>query len=113
MVVQPGVTEIGRRGLDLDGWGDLSVWGWDSQAGTLFAQLWRDRPDDDEDEDEDDERPDVWITPPAWEATGQPTVLAGWIAEATGRPMVAVLRAMAASVPGRVGEALIAQVPQR
>jgi hypothetical protein len=111
MVVEPGVTEIGRRGLDLDGWGDLSVWGWDSQAGTLFAQLWRDRPDDDE--DENDERPDIWITPPAWGATGQPTVLAGWIAEATGRPMAAVLRAMAASIPGRVGEALVAQVPQR
>jgi hypothetical protein len=111
MAVELEVTEIGRHRLDLDGWGDLSVWGWDSQAGTLFAQLWRDRSDDDE--DEDDERPDIWIAPPAWEATGQPTVLAEWIAEATGSPLVAVLRAMAASLPGRVGEALIAYVPQR
>jgi hypothetical protein len=100
MAVELEVTEIGRHGLDLDGWGDLSVWGWDSQAGTLFAQLWHDRSDDDEDEDEDNERPDIWIAPPAWEATGQPTVLAEWIAEATGSPLVAVLWAMAASLPG-------------
>ena len=53
MLVEPGVTQIGRRGLDLDGWGDLSVWGWDSQTGTLFAQLWRDRPDDEDDEDDE------------------------------------------------------------
>lgn len=115
VVAEPGVTEIGRRGLDLDGWGEMSVWGWDSQAGTLFAQLWRDRPDDDEAQDDDDydERPDIWITPPVWETTDQPIVLAGWIAKATRRPMGAVLKAMAASVPGQVGDALIAQVPQR
>src|SRR5216683_6293900 len=111
MAVEPGVMEIGRRGLDLDGWGDLSVWGWDSQTGSLFAQLWRDRPDDEDDEDdeEDDERPEVWITPPAWEATGQPAVLAGWIAEATGSSVAAVLRAMAQSVSGHVGDALMAE----
>lgn len=106
MLVEARVTEIGRRGLDLDGWGDLSVWGWDSQAGTLFAQLWRDRDDEDED---DDERPEIWITPPAWEPTGQPAILAGWIAEATGSPVTAVLTAMAQSVLGQMGDALMAQ----
>jgi hypothetical protein len=106
MVVEAGVTAIGRRGLDLDGWGDLSVWGWDSQAGTLFAQLWRDRPDD----DQDDERPDIWITPPAWEATGHPAVLARRIADATASPLIAVLMAMARSVPGELSDMLMAEV---
>jgi hypothetical protein len=101
--------QIGRRGLDLDGWGDLSVWGWDNQAGTLFAQLWRDRDDEDE-EGGDDERPDIWITPPSWEATDQPVVLASWIAEVTGSPLIAVLTAMARSVPSELGDALMAQV---
>ncbi len=112
MLVEPGVTQIGRRGLDLDGWGDLSIWGWDSQAGTLFAQLWRDRDDEEDADEEDDEHPEVWITPPAWEATGQPEVLASRIAEATGSSVAAVLRAMAQSVQGQIGDALIAQVPQ-
>jgi hypothetical protein len=109
MVVEPGVTEVGRRGLDLDGWGDLSAWGWDHQAGTLFAQLWRDR-DDEDDDNEGDERPDIWITPPAWEATGQPVILARRIADATATPLTVVLTAMARSIPGELGDALIAQV---
>lgn len=91
------VTQIGRRSLDLDGWGELSVWGWDDQAGSLFAQLWRDRPDDEEN-DLDGERPDVWITPPGWEATDQPVVLAQRISEATGIPTAAILGAMAEPV---------------
>jgi hypothetical protein len=94
--------------LDLDGWGDLSVWGWDGQAGTLFAQLWRDRDDEDDDYDE---RPEIWITPPAWEVTSQPAVLARWIADATGSPLAKVLKAMARSLPGPVGDTLLAQVP--
>ncbi len=109
-MAEPGVTQIGRRGLDLDGWSDLSVWGWDSQASTLFAQLWRDRDDEDQDGD-DDERPDIWITPPAWEATDQPVVLASWIADVTYSPLIAVLTAMAQSVPNELRDALMAQVP--
>jgi hypothetical protein len=104
------LTQIGRRGLDLDGWGDLSVWGWDSQAGTLFAQLWRDR--DGDDEEDYDERPEIWITPPAWHATDQPAILARRIAEATGSPLIAVLAAMARSVPTELGDVLMAQVPR-
>lgn len=45
MQAEFGVTAFGRRGLDLDGWGELSVWGWDEGTGSLFAQLWHD-PDD-------------------------------------------------------------------
>jgi mRNA-degrading endonuclease toxin of MazEF toxin-antitoxin module len=108
MQAGPEIAQIGRRGLDLAGWGDLSVWGWDSHAGSLFAQLWRDR--DDEAEDEDDDRPDIWITPPAWEATSQPVILAGWIAQATGSPLATVLTAMAQSIPGQIGKALMAQI---
>jgi hypothetical protein len=110
-MAEPGITEIGRCGLDLDGWGVLSVWGWDSQAGTLFAQLWRDRGDEDE-VDEDDEDPDIWISPPAWVVTDQPLVLANWVAEATGSRLTAVLTAMARSVPGELGDVLMAQVPR-
>ena len=108
MEVEPGVTEIGRRGLDLDGWGDLSVWGWDSQAGTLFAQLWRDRAD--EDDEDGDEGPDIWITPPTWEATGKLVVLARRIADATASPFTAVVMAMARSAPGGLSDTLTAQV---
>jgi hypothetical protein len=108
MEVEPGVTEIGRRGLDLDGWGDLSVWGWDSQAGTLFAQLWRDRAD--EDDEDDDKGPDIWITPPTWEATGTLVVLARRIADATASPIAVVLMAMAQSAPGGLSDTLMAQV---
>jgi hypothetical protein len=79
-------------------------------VGTLFAHLWHDR-DDEDDEDEDDERPEIWISPPAWEATGRPIILARWIAEATSSPLDAVLTAMARSVPGELGDALMAQVP--
>jgi hypothetical protein len=107
MHAEPTVTNIGRRGLDLDGWGELSVWGWDHQAGSLFAQLWHDRPDD-EDSDAAD-APEIWITPPAWEATGQLDVLARRIAVATGKPITTVLRAMARSVSGHLSDVLLAE----
>jgi hypothetical protein len=63
----------------------------------------------DAEDENDDECPEIWITPPAREAAGQPAILAGWIAEATGSPFTAVLTAMAQSVPGQVGDALMAQ----
>ncbi|HET9898463.1 MAG TPA: hypothetical protein VFQ44_26335 [Streptosporangiaceae bacterium] len=107
MRAEPGVTAVGRRGLDLDGWGELSVWGWDNQAGSLFAQLWHDRGDDDD--TDDDEAPEIWISPPTWEATGQLGLLARRIAVATGEPVTAVLGAMARSVNGQVREALMAE----
>jgi hypothetical protein len=104
MPAELDLTDIGRRPLDLDGWGDRSVWGWDDQAGSLFAQLWRDR-DDDDDEDDDD-RPETWITPPSWPVCTDPVVLAELIAGATVTPVSAVLTAMARSVTGRLGDAL-------
>lgn len=102
MDTEPGITQLGRRCLDLDGWSELSVWGWDDQTGSLFAQLWHDRPYADED-DRDDERPEIWIAPPTWDATDQPVILARRIAEATGAPTATVLRAMALPPPGQSG----------
>jgi hypothetical protein len=96
MRAETDVTQLGRRALDLDGWADRSAWGWDSQSGSLFAQLWRDGGD----EVVDDE-PDVWITPPIWAATSEPIVLARRIAEVTGSPVAVVLDAMACSVLAR------------
>ena len=48
-----GAQETGDDTLDLDGWSRRSVWGWDGQAQSFCAQLWRD-------EDRGD-RPAIWI----------------------------------------------------
>jgi hypothetical protein len=109
MLVAAGVTELGRKGLDLDGWGDLSVWGWDDRAASLFAQLWPDA-DGDEDDDAEDQPPAIWITPGGqWDATGSPAVLAAWIAAATGKPLPDVLLAMTCNVPEEIAGPLRAQ----
>ncbi|UOX86075.1 HEAT repeat domain-containing protein [Amycolatopsis sp. FBCC-B4732] len=43
-----------RDGIDLPGWEEQSVWGWDPPAGSFFAQLWRNGSTGDE--------PDIWIS---------------------------------------------------
>lgn len=43
-----------RRSVLLQGWSELSIWGYDEAMQTYFAQLWRDG------EDSDDE-PTIWI----------------------------------------------------
>jgi hypothetical protein len=101
-----GVENIGRRALNLDGWGERSVWGWDSRGATLFAQLWR---DSEEDDDNDSDEPEIWITPPGWAVTTDPVVLGHWIAEATASPVAAVLSALAQSVGSPVREVLSTQ----
>ena len=111
MPAELDLTDMGRRPLGLDGWGDRSVWGWDSQAGILFAQLWRDRGDDYE--EDDDDRPDVWITPPAWPATSDAVQLAEWIGHATALPVAPVLKALAQSVISPVRDALMAEAGRR
>lgn len=40
--------------VDLPGWEDQSVWGWDEPMGTFHAQLWRNGSRDD--------RPDFWLS---------------------------------------------------
>jgi hypothetical protein len=99
MLATPGVTQIGRRMLDLAGWEDLSIWGWDAQMQTLFAQLWRNG----EDRNGDDP-PDFWISPPRYAATAAVEDLARWIAAAAGIGPRAVLQAMAETAPGAAGE---------
>ena len=38
-----------RSALDLDGWDDTSVWGWDDQTSSYFALLWPNVADDEMD----------------------------------------------------------------
>jgi hypothetical protein len=76
------------HGLLLDGWDDLSTWGYDDLMGSYYAQLTRNG-------HTDDDGPDVWITPgPAWPAVHHADVLAELIAEATGAPLQDVRAAM-------------------
>lgn len=89
MAAKPDITEIGRRGLNLRGWAERSIWGWDRQMDCLFAQLWRDNAGE-------DDGPEIWISPPG-RVTTEPDVLAQWIAEATGKPLNSVLSAMGLS----------------
>jgi hypothetical protein len=100
MLVAPETAEAAMRGtsfrlaLPLAGYEKASVWGWDAQMGTLFAQVYSNG------ENSRDE-PRIWITPPRYPATGLPEVLAEWIATATVRADSEVLTAMAESLGDR------------
>lgn len=73
-----------REAVWLPGWSDRSIWGYDEQMDTFFAQLWRDGdPNDD---------PTVWISGCDPIESGQR--LATLIASVTGRDIVTVMRAM-------------------
>jgi hypothetical protein len=111
MLVSPEAAimqNIGRSALDLPGWEDFSVWGWDARDGELYAQLWRNT-------DDPRDMPRVWISTSAgWpRSTAMPELLAGWIAEATGEDKAAVLQAMATSLGDHDGARLrrLAAVP--
>lgn len=71
----------------IDGWDDLSTWGWDSGVRSYYAQLTRNG-------NSDGDGPDVWITPPAWPVMQLPETLAQAIAQATGADLAAVRTAM-------------------
>ena len=71
----------------IDGWDQLSTWGWDSGMGSYYAQLTRNGKSD-------DNGPEVWITPPAWPVMQLPQTLAKAIAEVTGTELAAVIAAM-------------------
>lgn len=73
-----------REALWLPGWSDQSIWGYDEQMDTFFAQLWRD-----EDTNAD---PTVWIS--ACDPIGSGMQLAVRIASATGIDVGSVMRAM-------------------
>jgi hypothetical protein len=77
--------------LALDGWDHLSTWGWDSQLGSLYAQLTRNG-------NSDDDGPDVWISPPTWPKITLPELLGEAIAKVTGAEQDAVFAAMSAGL---------------
>ena len=92
-------TGGGREALDLPGWDERSIWGWDPGDASYFAQLWRNRGD----EDSPDE-PDIWIN--GWETIDaehyQVTtthLLAMEISLATGCPLPEVCTALGADGP--------------
>jgi len=82
------------------GWDDYSVWGWDPQEGTLFAQLWRNT-------DDSGDPPQHWITPAyGWPETGSPAELAARIASVTGSALRDALLALAQCAPELVAAEL-------
>jgi hypothetical protein len=84
-------------GLALAGWDELSTWGYDEGAGSLYAQLTRNG-------NSDDDGPDIGIVPPAFPTLLVPTELATVIAAATGSALPAVYLAMNAGLDGQPDE---------
>lgn len=70
--------------LCLPGWSDRSIWGYDEQMDTYFAQLWRDGDTNDD--------PTVWIS--GCDPIGSRVQLADRIRSATGVDRAAVRRSM-------------------
>ena len=103
LLVSPAAAQLrgrGRMPIDLPGWDYYSIWGWDDQEVSLFAQLWRNT-------DDGGEEPRHWISSVVgWPATGSPEVLAGWIAQVTGSEPRDVLRALARGAPDLVAAEL-------
>jgi len=75
--------------LDLDGWSHRSIWGWDAQARSYYAQLWHDHDRRD--------APTIWV-----DGTGRriPTVeaLSVQIAARIGLPAIMVRDGMAEAI---------------
>jgi hypothetical protein len=86
-----------RRGLPLEGWGERSIWGYDTGMQAFFAQLWRD-----DGPPEAADEPQYWITPLSdrWpSAIEDPSGLARAIVQATGSTWREVTVAMIESAP--------------
>ena len=79
---------MSRYALPLDGYDNASVWGFDQQGATYYAQLWRNESDSWND-------PDIWLS--GMDPIGSAQRLAEMIAARTGAGMAEVLRAMAAA----------------
>ncbi|MGC1734639.1 MAG: hypothetical protein WA731_18640 [Pseudonocardiaceae bacterium] len=84
-------------GLRLAGCDELSTWGYDASAGSLYAQLTRNG-------NSDDDGPDIWITPPDFPVVLVPTALAAAIAAATGSELAAVYVAMNGGLDGQTDD---------
>jgi hypothetical protein len=86
-----------RAALYLPGWEEQSVWGWDAQLGTLFAQLW---PNGDDSDAPPLTIPSSWTDRSTrWPPTTRPERLAVCIREATGCSVSAAVHAMADQAP--------------
>lgn len=79
-----------RETLRLPGWSDESIWGYDEQMGTYFAQLWHDSDSNGD--------PTVWIS--GLHPIESATQLATRIASVTDVPMESVMRAMQCNTNG-------------
>lgn len=77
------------RPLGLDGWENLSTWGYDDGMASYYAQLTRN-------DSSDDNGPDIWISPGRgrWPAVDSADRLAELIADATSTPLATVRTAM-------------------
>ena len=81
------MTESSIYPVFLDGWDELSTWGFDSGADSYYAQLTRNG-------NSDDDGPDIWITPPTWPPMARPAELAQAVATATGVDLSTVRNAL-------------------
>jgi hypothetical protein len=79
---------MSRYALPLTGYDDASVWGYDDQGGTYFAQLWRNASDS-------RDEPDIWLS--GMQPISSPLRLAEMISARTGASMATVTQAMAAT----------------
>ena len=94
----------GGMALPLAGWGRRSIWGWDAQDGTFYAQLWQDGEQDE---------PTWWIHPAVqnWPIRiRDPRVLARLIVKATGCTAAEVYRALAADGPPALRRMLLDEI---
>ena len=89
--------------LDLPGWEDYSVWGYDETEGSLFAQLWPNLPDDASEDEQDqmaEKPPLIWITPAhGYPQITNPADLAAHIAARTRMPLSTAMQSLASSAP--------------
>jgi hypothetical protein len=79
---------VSRYALPLDGYDNASIWGFDEQSASYFAQLWRNTSDSFDD-------PDIWLS--GVSQIGSPERLAMMIAGRASKPVAEVARAMAAA----------------
>jgi hypothetical protein len=89
---------MARYALPLSGYENASIWGYDEQQVSYFAQLWRNESDSWND-------PDIWL--PGLRPLETPAELAYRIAARTSLGAGEVARAMAAAVPAAEKAALL------
>ena len=89
---------MSRYALPLDGYDNASVWGFDQQGATYYAQLWRNESDSWND-------PDIWLS--GMDPIGSAQRLAEMIAARTGLTPAEVARALATAKTAPESAALL------